>query len=313
MSIARLRVGDGGGGWEEVWQVVGQALDGRVPRARRCGQRRGDVLTAPASSAHVHAHGVRRRQRLSRVFRGGGRGGRGDGRDGHGACGVIPHGRRTTHHVRVAVPVGEVGRLEVAGRCRGGVHGRGGSGRCGGHCALLMVVVMVVVVLQKVVMRGVVRLGCGRGGRGGGGNLVRRGRVAVRCRRRRSREVGRMRRRRGREHCRGGVSCGGGGTAALLRHPATERRHGGNRIVACARVGNRLVVAVVIEDGVFSVNLGKTKLSVAVLQNRFMYLASHVFLAKFDGDGDIFFNFRQHASHFIFYLHMLPKARRMSV
>ena len=225
-----------------------------MTRAWRCGQGRRDVLAsaADAAAAHVHAHGVRRRQRLSRVLqRGGGR--RGDGRDGHGARGVVPHGGRAAHHVRVAVPICEVGRLEVAGRGRGSVHGRGGGGGGGGgNGALLVVVMMVVMVLQEVVVRGVVRLGGGCGGRRRRGNLVRRGRVVVQCRRRR--EVRRLRRWGRRQHRRRGY------VVALLGHTAAEGRHGGHRVVACARVGNRLVVAVVCEDRVFAVDLGNKML-----------------------------------------------------
>ena len=231
-----------------------------MTRAWRCGQSRGDVLAAAPTAAHVHAHGVRRRQRLSRVLqRGGGGGGRGDGRHRHGARGVVPHGGRATHHVRVAVPIREVGRLEVARRGRRSVHGRGGGG--GGHGALLVVVMVVVVVLQEVVVRGIVRLGgrCSGGGRGG--NLVRRGRAVVGCRRghqvrRRGRQV---RRRRGQDR-RGSAYGRGGDVVALLGHAAAEGRHGGNRVVVGARVGNGLLVAVVCEDGVFPVNLGNTKL-----------------------------------------------------
>ena len=233
-----------------------------MTRAWRCGQSRGDVLAAAATAAHVHAHGVRRRQRLSRVLQRGGGGGRGDGRHRHGARGVVAHGGRATHHVRVAVPIREVGRLEVARRGRRSVHGRGGGGG-GGHGALLVVVMVVVVVLQEVVVRGIVRLGgrCSGGGRGG--NLVRRGRAVVGCRR--GHQVRRRQRRRRRGQDRRGSAYGrGGDVVALLGHAAAEGRHGGNRVVVGARVGNGLLVAVVCEDGVFPVNLGNTKLSAMV-------------------------------------------------
>ena len=198
------------------------------------------------------------------MLRGGGGRRRGDGRDGHGARGVVSHGGSAAHHVRVAVPICEVGRLEVAGRGRGSVHGRGGGrgGSGGSHGALLVVVMVVVVVLlQKVVVRGVVGLS-GSGGCGGRGrNLVRRGGIVVRCRRRR--EMRRLRRRRWgrREHRRRSVACCGSDVVALMGHAAAEGRHGGDRVVACTRVGDRLIVAVIREDRVFPVNLRNAKFS----------------------------------------------------
>ena len=229
----RLRVGDRRGG-QKVGEVVRQTLDRRVAGAGWRWQRGRDVLVSGGrgrGAPHIHhalvgvsAEVLRRRRHRSH---------------GDGACGVVPHGR-AAHHVRVAVPVGQVLGLEV--RRRRGCGCRGGRRR-GLHDGGGLVVVQQVV---RVVLRVRVRVGVGDCCGGCGcGVVVRQG-------------GGRRRRGRGqrgradhRRLHRVVVLLVEAGRAHPGRHRARRRQ----RVVARARVRDRLVVAVVRQDRVLAVDL----------------------------------------------------------
>ena len=230
---AKLRVRHGARR-QEVRQVMGQALDRGVARARGSRKGGGDVVLG---RAHVHhASGLVGAvvARHALVLRGRPRGRHG----GHGdrARRVVPH---PAHHVGVAVPVGQVLRLEVGRRLGGG------------SCRRLHRLVMVVQEVVRVVLRG-------------GGHRVRVSRVdgRRRCGRRGRVVVGQRRRDRGAEAAHGLER---GRVVVLLMQRRRVRGDGAgpDGVVVGARVGDGvLVVAVVGEDRVLSVDLLSTKLNV---------------------------------------------------